>query len=67
MTVLHLALGFVTALALLQPLQAEAKTTRSFSGADPAEVEQNARNAGFSSPDGPMRCSSRCEQRWARD
>ena len=46
---------------------AEAKSTRSFSGANPAEVEKNARNAGFEYPDGKMECSSRCTQRWGRD
>ena len=45
----------------------EAKSTRSFSGANPAEVEKNARNAGFEYPDGKMECSSRCSQRWGRD
>ena len=44
-----------------------AKSTRSFSGANPAEVEKNARNAGFEYPDGKMECSSRCSQRWGRD
>ena len=57
-----------TSLLLLSTaLTAEAKSTRSFSGDDPAEVEKNARNAGFTYPDGEMNCTSRCTQRWARD
>lgn len=49
------------------PQLVQAKSTRSFSGANPAEVEKNARNAGFEYPDGKMECSSRCTQRWGRD
>jgi len=55
------------ALVLLLPLAAEAKTTRTFSGSNPGEVEKNARKAGFSYPEGEMKCSSRCEQRWAKE
>ena len=44
-----------------------AKSTRSFSGSNPAEVEKNARKAGFDYPDGEMQCSSRCNQRWAKE
>ena len=59
---------FVFAMLLVGlPLAAEAKSTRSFSGDNPAEVEKNARNAGFDYPDGKMECSSRCTQRWGRD
>ena len=46
---------------------AEARTTRTFNGSNPAEVEKNARQAGYSYPDGDMNCSSRCSQRWAKD
>ena len=56
------AAGFLTAIPAV-----EAKTTRTFSGSSPAEVEKNARKAGFSYPDGDMNCSSRCNQRWAKD
>lgn len=56
-----------TLLLLSTAMTAEAKSTRSFSGANPAEVEKNARNAGFTYPDGKMECSSRCTQRWGRD
>ena len=45
----------------------EAKSTRSFSGSNPAEVEKNAKKAGFDYPDGEMKCSSRCNQRWAKE
>ena len=55
------------ALVLLLPLAAEAKTTRTFSGSNPGEVEKNARKAGFNYPEGEMKCSSRCEQRWAKE
>ena len=55
------------ALVLLLPLSTEAKTTRTFSGSNPGEVEKNARKAGFSYPEGEMTCSSRCEQRWAKE
>ncbi len=44
-----------------------AKSTRSFSGSNPAEVETNARKAGFDYPDGEMKCSNRCNQRWAKE
>ncbi|EHA63273.1 hypothetical protein [Synechococcus sp. WH 8016] len=44
-----------------------AKSTRSFSGSNPAEVEKNARKAGFDYPDGEMKCSNRCNQRWAKE
>ena len=43
---------------LLVPV--EARTTRTFSGSNPAEVEKNARRAGFDYPDGEMKYSSRC-------
>ncbi len=46
---------------------ADAKTTRTFSGSNPGEVEKNARKAGFSYPDGEMQCSARCTQRWAKE
>ena len=45
----------------------EAKSTRTFSGSNPAEVEKNAKKAGFDYPDGEMKCSSRCNQRWAKE
>lgn len=45
----------------------EAKTTRTFSGSNPAEVEKNARKAGYNYPEGEMKCSGRCNQRWAKD
>ena len=45
----------------------EAKTTRTFSGSNPAEVEKNARKAGYSYPEGEMKCSGRCNQRWAKE
>ncbi|AKN60331.1 hypothetical protein WB44_03440 [Synechococcus sp. WH 8020] len=44
-----------------------AKSTRSFSGSNPGEVEKNAKKAGFDYPDGEMQCSSRCSQRWAKE
>ncbi|QNI59058.1 hypothetical protein SynBIOSU31_02192 [Synechococcus sp. BIOS-U3-1] len=56
------ATGLLTA-----TIDVEAKTTRSFSGSSPAEVEKNARKAGYNYPDGDMNCSSRCNQRWAKD
>jgi hypothetical protein len=37
------------------------------SGSNPGEVEKNAGTAGYSYPKGAMNCSSRCEQRWAKD
>ena len=62
------SIALVTAAGLLAAtIAVEAKTTRSFSGSSPAEVEKNARKAGFSYPDGDMSCSSRCSQRWAKD
>ena len=64
---IHLVTTFIGALLLLLPLAAEAKTTRTFSGSNPGEVEKNARKAGFSYPEGEMKCSSRCEQRWAKE
>ena len=63
-----LSIALVTATGLLAAtIAVEAKTTRSFNGSSPAEVEKNARKAGYSYPDGDMNCSSRCSQRWARD
>ena len=62
---LSLAISVGVVSALVSPV--EAKTTRSFSGSNPAEVEKNARRAGFDYPDGEMKCSSRCNQRWAKD
>ena len=63
-----ICIGLITAVGLVAaPWNVEAKTTRSFSGSSPAEVEKNARKAGFSYPDGDMDCSSRCSQRWAKD
>jgi hypothetical protein len=64
---IHLFTTFTGVLLLLLPLAAEAKTTRTFSGSNPGEVEKNARKAGFSYPEGEMKCSSRCEQRWAKE
>jgi len=62
------SIALVTAAGLLAAtIAVEAKTTRSFSGSSPAEVEKNARKAGFTYPDGDMNCSSRCSQRWAKD
>jgi len=46
---------------------ARAKSTRSLRGSNPAEVEKNARKAGFDYPDGEMNCSNRCNQRWAKE
>ena len=61
-------ISLVTATGLLATTNAvDAKTTRSFSGSSPAEVEKNARKAGYDYPDGDMNCSSRCNQRWAKD
>ena len=60
-----LALASIASSVLLTPV--EAKTTRTFSGSNPAEVEKNARRAGFEYPDGEMKCTSRCNQRWARE
>ncbi len=54
-------------LSSLAPV-AEAKTTRTFSGGAPADVEKNAKRAGFDYPDGEMKCSStQCTQRWAQE
>jgi hypothetical protein len=64
---IHLVTTLTGALLLLLPLAAEAKTTRTFSGSNPGEVEKNARKAGFNYPEGEMQCSSRCEQRWAKE
>ena len=62
------SIAMVTTTGLLATtIAVEAKTTRNFSGSSPAEVEKNARKAGFSYPDGDMNCSSRCNQRWAKD
>jgi len=62
------SIALVTATGLLAAtFSVEAKTTRNFSGSSPAEVEKNARKAGYSYPDGDMNCSSRCNQRWAKD
>lgn len=63
----NITLASMTALLLLGASVVEAKSTRSFSGDNPAEVEKNARNAGFEYPDGKMECSPRCSQRWGRD
>ena len=61
-------IALATAVGMLAITPAtEAKTTRSFSGSSPAEVEKNARKAGYSYPDGDMNCSNRCSQRWAKD
>ena len=60
-------LASIATLVLLVGSVVEAKSTRSFSGDNPAEVEKNARNAGFEYPDGKMECSARCTQRWGRD
>ena len=60
-----LALASIASSVLLTPV--EAKTTRTFSGSNPAEVEKNARRAGFEYPDGEMKCTSRCNQRWAKE
>ncbi|MBV2351015.1 hypothetical protein KUL97_04745 [Synechococcus sp. HK05] len=64
---IYLVTTLTGALLLLMPLAAEAKTTRTFSGSNPGEVEKNARKAGFNYPEGEMKCSSRCEQRWAKE
>ena len=63
-------MSFITSTALLLlsvQIPAEAKTTRTFSGSNPAEVEKNARKAGYSYPESEMKCSPRCNQRWAQD
>jgi len=59
------AVAAVLASVLVLPV--EAKTTRTFSGSNPGEVEKNARQAGYDYPDGEMKCSSRCNQRWGKD
>ena len=64
---IYLVTTLTGALLLMMPLAAEAKTTRTFSGSNPGEVEKNARKAGFNYPEGEMNCSSRCEQRWAKE
>ncbi len=46
---------------------AVAKSTRTFSGDNPGEVEKNAKKAGFDTPDGEMKCNNRCNQRWAKE
>ncbi|WP_115126796.1 hypothetical protein [Synechococcus sp. GEYO] len=62
------SLALVTATGLLATtIAVEAKTTRNFSGSSPAEVEKDNRKAGYSYSDGDMNCSSRCNQRWAKD
>jgi len=58
---------FALALGSISFASVEAKSTRSFSGSKPAEVEKNAKKAGFDYPDGEMKCSSRCNQRWAKE
>ena len=65
----HAAPGLLTLLLLgtLALPAAQAKTTRTFTGSNPGEVEKNARKAGYSYPEGAMECSSRCQQRWAKD
>ncbi|HJN34870.1 MAG TPA: hypothetical protein QF700_12250 [Prochlorococcus sp.] len=63
-------MSFITSTVLLLlsvQIPAEAKTTRTFSGSNPAEVEKNARKAGYSYPESEMKCSPRCNQRWAQD
>ena len=46
-----------TALLLLSvQIPAQAKTTRTFSGSNPAEVEKNACKAGYSYPESEMKC-----------
>ena len=57
----------VAAGLLLSAAPADAKTTRTFSGSNPGEVEKNARQAGYNYPEGEMQCSSRCTQRWGKD
>ena len=60
------ALVLATAISF-SPAPVEAKTTRTFSGSNPAEVEKNARKAGYTYPEGEMKCSGRCNQRWAKE
>ena len=59
------AVAAVLASVLVLPV--EAKTTRTFSGSNPGEVEKNARQAGYDYPVREMKCSSRCNQRWAKE
>ena len=59
------AVAAVLASVLVLPV--EAKTTRTFSGSNPGEVEKNARQAGYDYPVGEMKFSSRCNQRWAKE
>ena len=61
------AAAAAAAVVVVLPQSVEAKSTRTFSGSSPAEVEKNARKAGFSYPEGEMNCSARCSQRWARE
>ena len=58
---------FLAAAMPFSSAPAEAKTTRTFSGSNPAEVEKNARRAGYTYPEGEMQCSGRCNQRWAKE
>lgn len=66
MPLVLMSLGLWAVLLLGSP-DALAKSTRTFTGSNPGEVEKNARKAGYSYPEGAMNCSSRCEQRWAKD
>ena len=66
MSVLTIVLS-AAGLMMMLPMAVEAKTTRTFSGSNRAEVVKNARNAGYSYPEGAMKCSPRCSQRWAKD
>ena len=59
------AAAIVLGSALAMP--AEAKSTRTFSGSNPSEVVKNARQAGYDYPVTDMECSSRCNQRWAKE
>ena len=66
-TTFRIFILFALALGSISFTSVEAKSTRSFSGSNPAEVEKNAKKAGFDYPDGEMKCSSRCNQRWAKE
>ena len=66
-TTFQIFILFALALSSISFASVEAKSTRSFSGSNPAEVEKNAKKAGFDYPDGEMKCSSRCNQRWAKE
>ena len=66
-TTFRIFILFALALGSISFTSVEAKSTRSFSGSNPAEVEKNAKKAGFDYPDGEMECSSRCNQRWAKE